>query len=250
MRIVLTIVVAAAFPFLAAAQGTPPPDPEQLLQRDFVKKQAGQAPETAPEKRTVERLKQMGKEQINRAIMGPKIPELKNWRPLTSKEKFHIFLVHTYAPETFIGAGLDALRAKTLSDNAAYERGITGYGQHFAVELATNETDVFFQRFLLPAVLKQDPRYFRNPDQPFLKRTLYSVSRVVITRSDSGKNTFNASLVLGAAASQAISDIYVPGNQQGLWPIGRRMAFDLALDSGFNLFREFWPDLRRKFFHR
>lgn len=249
MRIVLTIIVAVASPFLAAAQGTPPPDPEQLLQSGFARKQGVLMLQAAQANRTVERLKQMGKEQINRAIAVQK-PELKNWRPLTPREKFHSFVVHTYAPQTFISAGLDALRAKTLSDNAAYERGMTGYGQHFVVELATSETDVFFQRFLLPTVLKQDPRYFRNPDLPFLKRTLYSVSRVVITRTDSGKNTFNASQVLGAAASQAISDIYVPGHQQGLWPIGRRIAFDLAIDSGFNLFHEFWPDLRRKIFHR
>jgi len=248
MRIVLTMIVAVVSPLLAAAQGTPPPDPEQLLQREPGNKQS--VPQTAPSNPTMERLKKMGKQQINRAIMGPQTPDLKNWRPLTRKEKFHSFVVHTYAPQTFISAGLDAIRAKTLSDNAAYERGFTGYGQHFAVELATNETDVFFQRFLLPTVLKQDPRYFRNPDLPFLKRTLYSVSRVVITRSDSGKQTFNASQVLGAAASQAISDIYVPGHQQGLWPIGRRIAFDLAIDSGFNLFYEFWPDLRRKIFHR
>lgn len=243
MRMVLTIIVVLVSPFLAAAQGTPPPDPEQLLQEQSMR-------QASPENRTLERLKKMGKEQINRAIMGPKTPDVKNWSPLTREQKFHSFLVHTYAPQTFITAGLDAIQAKTLSDNADYEPGFTGYGQHFAVELATSETDAFFQRFLLPTVLKQDPRYLRNPDLPFLKRTLYSVSRVVITRSDSGKNTFNASLILGAAASQAISDVYVPGNQQGLWPIGRRVAFDLAVDSGFNLFHEFWPDLRRKIFHR
>ena len=246
MRFVVAVVVALLSPFLAA-QGTPPPDPEQFAQEKPTQKRG--APQESPQSR-LERLKEMGKRQIDRAIMGPKTTDVKNWSPLAPKQKFHSFVVYTYAPETFISAGLDAIRAKTLSDNAAYEPGFTGYGQHFAVELATNETDAFFQRFLLPIVLKQDPRYLRNPDLPFVRRVLYSVSRVAVTRSDNGKNTFNASLILGAAASQAISDIYVPGHQQGLWPVGRRMAFDLAIDSGFNLFYEFWPDLRRKIFHR
>jgi hypothetical protein len=244
MRMALTIVGVLVSSLFAAAQGTPPPDPEQIIQEKSVR------PQESPESPTLERLKKMGKEQINRAIMGPKTLDLKNWVPLTRKEKFHNFVIYTYAPETFISAGLDAIQAKTLSDNAAYEPGLAGYGQHLGVELLTNETDAFFQRFLFPVAFKQDPRYLRNPDLPFFKRTLYSVSRVVITRSDSGRNSFNASLLLGAAASQAISDIYVPGHQQGLWPIGRRIAFDLAIDSGFNLFYEFWPDLRRKIFHR
>lgn len=199
---------------------------------------------------TVDSLKKMAKEQINKAIMTPAKPGVKQWTPLTSRQKFHSFVVSTYAPQTFISAGFDAIRAKTLYDNSAYARGVPGFSQHYGVELATNETDVFFQKFLLPVVLRQDPRYFRNPDLPVFKRLAYSVSRVIITHTDKGNNTFNASLVLGAAASQAVADVYVPGHEQGLWPIGRRVAFDLAIDSGFNLFHEFWPDLRRKFLHR
>jgi hypothetical protein len=161
----------------------------------------------------------------------------------------HLSVFHVRAAN-FVSAGFDAVRAKSFSDNEAYARGAPGFAQHYGVALATSETDIFFQKFLLPVALRQDPRYFRNPDLPVFKRVAYSMSRVIITRTDRGNNTFNASQVLGAAASQAISDTYVPGHQQGLWPIGRRIAFDLAIDSGFNLFNEFWPDLRRKFLHR
>jgi hypothetical protein len=253
VTIVLIIVLALVFPSLAAAQGTPPIDPEQRLQleREKAKKKSMLPAYPGPwPAATVDNLRRMAMEQINRAIMTPAGPGVSQWTPLTSREKFHTFLVSTYAPQTFVAAGLDAIRGKTLSDNSAYARSLPGLGQHFAVALATNETDVFFQKFLLPVVLRQDPRYFRNPDLPTFKRVVYSVSRVVITRTDKGHNTFNASLVLGAAASQAIADVYVPGAEQGVWPIGRRIAFDLAIDSGFNLFHEFWPDLRRKFLHR
>jgi len=250
---ILIIVFVLLLESPGAAQGTPPMDPEQRIQleKENARRQAAQEDSFgAFPNSTIGSLKKMAKEQISKAIMTPAKPGLKQWAPLTPRQKLHTFLASTYAPQTFISAGFDAARAKSFSDNAAYARGAPGFAQHYGVELATNETDVFFQKFLLPVVLRQDPRYFRNPDEPTFNRVVYSMSRVIITRTDRGKNTFNASQVLGAAASQAISDTYVPGHQQGLWPIGRRIAFDLAIDSGFNLFYEFWPDLRRKFLHR
>ena len=102
-------------------------------------------------------------------------------------------------------------------------------GQAYGINLATNETDVFFQRFLFPTLLKQDPRYFRNPDLPFFQRALYAMSRVLITRTDSGGQTFNSSRILSIAASRAVSDLYVPGERQGMHPIaGLRQLYSLA----------------------
>ena len=76
------------------------------------------------------------------------------------------------------------------------------------------------------------------------------MSRVLVTRTDSGHQTFNASYVLAGATSQAINDLYVPGHRQGMQPIIDRLTFNLAIDSGFNLIHEFWPDIRRKLLHR
>ncbi|MGE5321369.1 MAG: hypothetical protein ACM3SW_00810, partial [Actinomycetota bacterium] len=162
----------------------------------------------------------------------------------------HIFLAYTYSPRTFASAGVDAVKDKIEGGDRKFASGATGLAQHYGVELATSESDVFFERFLFPILLKQDPRYFRDPELPFLRRALYSVSRVVITLNDNGHPVFNASKVLGGAASQALSDVYVPGQAQGLGPIRDRVTFDLLRDAGFNLLHEFWPDIRRKLFHQ
>ena len=125
-----------------------------------------------------------------------------------------------------------------------------GFGQEYGVNLGVSETGVFFGQFLMPTLLRQDPRYFRNPELPFLPRAVYSMSRVVITRSDKGNETFNSSRMLGEAASVALSDLYVPGRRQGMHPIVGTVSFNLVRDAGLNLLHEFWPDLRRKFLHR
>jgi hypothetical protein len=141
----------------------------------------------------------------------------------------------------------DRVKGRT---NPEYETGWRGWGQHYGIRLATSETDVFFQRFFFPALLRQDPRYFRNPELPFFKRALYSMSRVIITRTDSGGETFNSSSILGTLTSQALGDLYVPGRQQGMHPLTGCISFNLLRDAGMNLAHEFWPDLRRKILHR
>jgi hypothetical protein len=200
----------------------------------------------------IQHMKNMIKLQVNRAIDGKPYPSLNEWQPLTTRQKFDVFIHSTYSPRTFANAAIDeaADRAKGNHLNREYETGVRGVGQRYGINLATNETDVFFQRFLFPTLLKQDPRYFRNPDLPFFQRALYAMSRVLITRTDSGGQTFNSSRILSVAAARTVADLYVPGERQGMHPIASCVSFTLLRDAGMNLAHEFWPDLRRKFLHR
>lgn len=229
----------------ACAQGTPPQSP--MVQQASA--HAGTPPE-GPKPR-LDQMKNLIKTQVRHVVDGKNYPVRSEWQPLTARQKFDFFLHSTYAPGTFVNAGVDVVADRVKGrKNPEYEAGMMGWGQHYGIELSTTETDVFFQRFFFPALLKQDPRYFRNPDLPFFKRALYSMSRVVITRSDSGGETFNASRILGSVASQAVSDLYVPGQPQGLKPLSDCVGFRLLRDAGMNLVHEFWPDVRRKVLHR
>lgn len=246
MRFFLPIAVFIC-PLFLMAQGTPPFDPEQTQSADT---EILGTPPAPAEATPMQHVKKLVEQELNRTIIGKPFPTIDQWQPLSPKEKFHVFVAHTYSPRTFANAGIDAMKDKMRSGNHEYETGSMGFGQRYGIELASSETNVFFERFLIPTLLKQDPRYFRNPEPPFFRRALYSMSRVLITRADNGRETFNASRVLGGAASQALSDLYVPGQSQGLGPIRDRVTFDLLRDAGMNLFHEFWPDLRRKLFHR
>lgn len=245
---VACIVVCRIF---AIAQGPSPPDPKpaQTQQLNATEEQGSLPGDT--DSSSFHRMTLMIKQKMNKAIDGKHYPDLDNWQPLTTREKFEIFRQRLYSPLTFTAAGLDALKDSSIRRrNPEYEHGVMGFGQEYGVYLGVSQTEVFFGQFLMPSLLRQDPRYFRNPRLPFFKRALYSMSRVVITRSDKGNETFNAAPMLGEAASQALSDLYVPGQRQGVRPILGTLGFNLVRDAGFNLLHEFWPDLRRKFLHR
>lgn len=240
-------LVVAVFFGVAVAQGAPQQlfvgDPLQLVSL------AGTPPE-APHPHFLQ-VRALIKTQMNRVIDGKPYPAVTEWKPLTKRQKFDVFLHSTYSPSTFLDAGISVVADRIQGkQNPEYETGMRGWGQHYGIELATSETDVFFQRFFFPVLLKQDPRYYRNPDLPFFKRALYSMSRVVITRTDSGGETLNTSRFLASATSRALSDLYVPGARQGMRPLSSCVSFNLLRDAGMNLVHEFWPDLRRKFLHR
>ena len=82
------------------------------------------------------------------------------------------------------------------------------------------------------------------------RRVLYSISRIVVTRQDSGKAAFNASGILGMMMGIAASNLYYPNaSVRGSVMVGRVHTSLLGGVSG-NLLSEFWPDIQKKFLHR
>lgn len=169
-----------------------------------------------------------------------------SYRPLTPQQKLNIFLESTYSPYTFMSAAFDAGLAHAQGDSRSYGGGMQGYGKRYGAALANTETSVFFSKFLFPWIFKQDPRYFRMQEGPIAKRSLYAISRIVVTRTDSGGSAFNASRVFGKLAAKAISNSYIPPERRGVWNTLRRTRDCMIGDAAMLLAREFWPDIRDK----
>ncbi len=166
--------------------------------------------------------------------------------PLTPRQKSEIFLRHSYSPLTVARAGLTAGLSQALDTHEGYGQGMEGFGKRLGAAVADSESGVFFQRFLLPVVFKQDPRYIRLPERSGGQRVGYALSRIVVGRKDDGRTTFNFAHVGGAFASRSLSNLYYPENERTVGDTCVRAGTSLAVDAGMNLLREFWPDIRRK----
>lgn len=102
---------------------------------------------------------------------------------------------------------------------------------------------------IVPAVTKEDPRYYTLGKGGFVKRTGYAVSRLFITRTDAGKNTLNISEIVGAGAAAGIGNAYYPAQSNPLVKTYQRWGTQVGLDGVFNIFKEFWPDINQAVFH-
>jgi hypothetical protein len=101
---------------------------------------------------------------------------------------------------------------------------------------------------IVPVLTKEDPRYYTLGKGGFIKRTGYAVSRLFITRTDAGKNTFDISEIVGAGAAAGIANAYYP-TQSNTWvKTYQRWGTQVGLDGVFNVLKEFWPDINQAVF--
>jgi hypothetical protein len=167
--------------------------------------------------------------------------------PLTAHQKFNVWLQRSYSPANLLAAGADAaVWQATDDDPRGYGQGWEAYGARYGASLATTESTLFFQSFLLPSILKEDPRYFRKGSGGFGKRFAYSISRVMVTRTDAGRQSFNVSAVVGALGGAALSNAYLPTVDQDAGRTAVSFGLSLANTAGWNLLSEFGPDIWKK----
>lgn len=172
------------------------------------------------------------------------------YTPLTSHQKFHIFVQQTYSIYTVANTAFDAGWAQMTDDWPAYGQGMEGYGKRYGALLANHEAGTFFENFLFPTLLRQDPRYFRKGEgHSLFARAPYAASRVLITQSDSGHSTFNSSLLLGLLFVDGLTNAYYPRPERGLGNTMTRFGGSVLSSAETNLLREFMPDMMRVF-HR
>jgi hypothetical protein len=167
--------------------------------------------------------------------------------PLSAKEKFKVVTRGSFDPVQLPWYAFLAGISQADNSEAGYGQGAEGYGKRLGAYAADGTIENFMTGAILPSLLRQDPRYFQLGKGSFLHRTGYSVSRILVTRTDSGHQQFNFSEVFGSALASGISTYsYHPhadrtfANTLSVW--GSQVGYDTIT----LVVKEFWPDIRRK----
>ena len=167
--------------------------------------------------------------------------------PISAREKFKLVAQGAFDPYEFVVVGFLAGIGQADNNTTEWGQGAAGYGIRYAADLGDLVIGNFMVGAVMPSLFRQDPRYFQSGKGSFWHRTGYAMSRVVITRGDSGKKEFNISEIGGNAIAGALSSTYHPPNERTMGEATQTWATQLAVDAiGFEL-KEFWPDIRRHF---
>ena len=172
--------------------------------------------------------------------------------PLTSGQKFNMFLHDAYSPLTIVAAGLNAAISQASQGRGphGYGQGWDAYGARFGAAMANTEVSGLFQTALLPSLLHEDPRYFPARKGTFGHRFGFAVSRVVVARKDSGGHRFNFSEVVGAMLAGGASNAWATETDRTVGRTFTYIGIGLAADAGWNVVKEFAPDIWRHFSHK
>lgn len=169
-----------------------------------------------------------------------------NLPPLTPDQKFHLALNNSVIPFVIAEAAVKAEYYRATNPRKKIGYGGTGYLKQWGAAYLDEVSGTMFNTFLYPTLLHQDPRYYRKDEGSIASRVAYSFSRVFVTRSDSGRKEFNASMVLGSITSTALSNAYYPPRARGVGITLGNIGWSLVDDGASNVFREFWPDVARR----
>ncbi len=164
---------------------------------------------------------------------------------LELKDKFVLFVEDTIDPGTILNAGFNAGIDQAKDSDPTFGQGAAGYGKRFGGELADSASSEFFKDFVFPSLFSEDPRYYRLLHGSGERRFFHALRHAFVAHRDNGKRMFNFSEWLGTTSAVALSNTYHPGNQRGFEPAARRVAFGVLSDAGFDVLREFWPEISR-----
>ncbi len=169
--------------------------------------------------------------------------------PIGTRTKFWLATEDVFDPFGFIITGIYAGGSQLTNQYREFGQGATGYAKRYAGAFADNAIGNYLTEAIFPVVFRQDPRYFRmGPRYGFWKRVGYSASRVIVTRADSGARQFNFSEIVGNGVAAAAAAAYYPPSSRHPEEVSEKWALNVGSDAGFNILKEFWPDMRRKFF--
>ncbi len=171
-----------------------------------------------------------------------------NWRPLSHSEKFRLFSQDLLQWGTHVSLAIDAGLSLSTNDRPFLGRGGYGFLRRYGFNVVDEANSVFFGAFLFPTLFHEDPRYIPLDRGTRRARIAYAVSRVVVTRNDAGRTELNKSLILGTVVSSAIASAYYApaGGSTGAGVVFANAGIILASEAGFNLFKEYWPNVSRK----
>ena len=170
--------------------------------------------------------------------------------PQSVKDKFITSTQDSFDYSAFIFAGILAGISQAEDSYPEFHQGAAGYGRYYWHTFADQAVENYMVEFILPTALKQDSRYYTLGHGGFIKRTAYSFSRVLITRTDAGNETFNASEIVGAGAASGISSLYYPAQERTWTKVGQHWLTNVSLDGLTFIVKEFWPDINNAIFHQ
>jgi hypothetical protein len=167
-------------------------------------------------------------------------------KPLTPKEKAWLAMKNVIDPFNMITILGEAGISVGADSHSAYGPGMPGYARYVGVSFTQDITGEFFNTFLIPSIMHQDPHYHRMPHRSYTRRIFHTMDAVFWAQGDNGKGMLNYGTLLGYGIDDEITNLYVPGEETNGRATARRYAIGLATAPIDNAITEFLPDVAKR----
>lgn len=164
-------------------------------------------------------------------------------RRLTFSERLQIYRHSITGFEIVTGPLLGASVNQARNEPPEWGQG----GDSFAVRFASGYGRSLISRtirFGVAAADHEDPRFYASDEKGFWRRTKFAVVHVFVAHTDSGGELPAFSRFAGTYGAAFISNEWYPASRANATHALLRGTTALSASVAWNVFREFWPDIR------
>ena len=165
---------------------------------------------------------------------------------LTAKQKLTIAAKDSFDGAVYPTAAIFSVVYQAENQNPSFGQGMKGYAQRVGAAFGDQMIGNMMTEGFAPALLHEDPRYFRLGLGSGGKRIFYAVSRIFVTPTDKNHMTFNFAEWGGNAVAVAISNAYYKDGRNADDNM-EKLLVQCGTDALSNVLKEFWPDVKRHF---
>jgi len=169
--------------------------------------------------------------------------------PITPSQRLRWFVTGTVGPAHMAGVAFVSACGTAVDRPGEYGPHWTGFADRLGVGVAGSALGNAMEASG-GLVLGEDPRYFRVPQQPFRGRVGNVVRLTFFARSryDGVKPAY--ARYVGVFGSNFVSNTWRARSEANAQDALLRSSEGLAGRMAANAFEEFWPDLKKYFFHK
>jgi hypothetical protein len=132
-------------------------------------------------------------------------------QPMSVHDKIVGGLIDSVSPFSMVGWLVSAGWEQATNGSPNYGTNGRAFAQRLGASAARDASENIFADSFFAPLLHEDPRYYKmGKGHSFVKRLVYSGTRVLITKTDGGHTTPNLALLAGDAAGAALTVAYYP----------------------------------------
>jgi hypothetical protein len=171
------------------------------------------------------------------------------YHPILPQERLRWFTTNTIGPAHLFGGIVAAGLGTALDRPSEYGRHWSGIGERYDIRMTGIATGNAIEAGV-GDLIGEDPRYFRVQNLPFKGRVRNAVRLTFLARHEDGTYGPAYARYLAIAGNNFLSNTWRVPSEANVQGALVRTAEGFAGRMAANAFEEFWPDIKRRVFHR
>ena len=169
-------------------------------------------------------------------------------RSFTSDQRLEWFIKNTIGPRSVVAGFASAGFGTSANRPHEYGGNWQGFYKRYETRFAGIATSNAMEA-TLGAVWREDPRYFRVPNQPFRGRVRNVIKMTFFAYRGDGNLAPAYARYLGISGSNFLANTWRVHSEANLHDAALRTLAGFLGRMGSNTIEEFWPDVKLRIFH-